>query len=219
MSSPMAATADMHRRPEPGWLEASPWPRPHGRTQTSTSFAHDSAHGTRDSYQRPGHRQQAPRQRLPKHRNVDPACSSDITAAPMMQLVSSRPGVRQPIQTWMPPRDSMGRPPMWREVPSTGQQTPLHHPGMCGSPPPPFLTHEAWPHDGRASSGLPPALPTPPMTPGASRLSSPDLEPLGHDGRFCVCCPDEDRYLAGRAKMDSQLQAALAHMAHRNSRK
>lgn len=198
----MAATAEMHRRPEHGWLETNPWPRPHGQTQTSTSFVQDSTHGTRDSYQRPGHRQRAPRQRFPKHRNVNPVCSPAITAAPMMQLVSSRPGVRKPIQTWMPPRDSMAKPRTSGETPSTGQQTQLHYPDMCGSPPPPFPSHERW-NDGRASP-FPPAVPTPPMSPGASRLSSPDLEPLGHDGQFCHCCPDEDRYLAGRAKMDSQ---------------
>lgn len=47
-------------------------------------------------------------------------------------------------------------------------------------------------------------LATPPKTPQIGRLESPKLEPLRCSGRFCDCCPDEQRYYDERGKMDSQ---------------
>jgi len=62
-----------------------------------------------------------------------------------------------------------------------------------------------------------PFAPTPPSTPRIPRLATPDLEPLG-DGMDLFCCcegamsPSTREYWQGRAKMDAQLEAALAHM-------
>lgn len=57
-----------------------------------------------------------------------------------------------------------------------------------------------------------PAVPSPPLAPQISRLSTPDLSPLATDVEFCPCHGDEcveDKvgdawYIAGRSKMNSQ---------------
>ncbi|KAF9872569.1 hypothetical protein CkaCkLH20_10066 [Colletotrichum karsti] len=67
----------------------------------------------------------------------------------------------------------------------------------------------------------------PPCAPCISRLRTPDLAPMSTDVQFFPCLGDEreeDRineawYLAGREKMDSQLNDALAYMAGTEGRR
>ncbi|KAJ4246615.1 hypothetical protein NW762_013558 [Fusarium torreyae] len=65
-----------------------------------------------------------------------------------------------------------------------------------------------------------------PMTPMASRLSTPDLPPLSTDFEFCPCHQtnvseddkiNEDFYFVTRSKMDMQMIDALAHIAQNRS--
>ncbi|KAF4972137.1 hypothetical protein FSARC_1212 [Fusarium sarcochroum] len=65
-----------------------------------------------------------------------------------------------------------------------------------------------------------------PMTPMASRLSTPDLPPLSTDFEFCPCHQtnsneddriNEDFYFVTKSKMDMQMIDALAHIAQNKS--
>ncbi|PSS03386.1 hypothetical protein BD289DRAFT_192626 [Coniella lustricola] len=57
----------------------------------------------------------------------------------------------------------------------------------------------------------------PPRTPQIGRLRTPELEPLREDHHFCDCCSREKRYWDGLAKMDFQLEAAMAHICKSSS--
>ncbi|KAI9170766.1 LOW QUALITY PROTEIN: hypothetical protein HJFPF1_00237 [Paramyrothecium foliicola] len=58
-----------------------------------------------------------------------------------------------------------------------------------------------------------------PKSPRQARLPTPELVPLAGDHEFCACCVDaqdefdESWYTSGRAKMDAQLEDAMAHIA------
>ncbi|KAG7137029.1 hypothetical protein HYQ45_005535 [Verticillium longisporum] len=92
----------------------------------------------------------------------------------------------------------------------------------------------SWSHDEPVSgggkmitptwSGCPPEAPSPPRTPWIPRLATPELSPLATDFEFCHCHGNEvceDRindvwYLSSRARVDAQVEAALAHIARVN---
>ncbi|PNH46582.1 hypothetical protein VD0004_g1539 [Verticillium dahliae] len=91
----------------------------------------------------------------------------------------------------------------------------------------------SWSHDEPVSdegkpapawSGCPPEAPSPPRTPWIPRLATPELNPLATDFEFCHCHGNdvcEDRindvwYLSSRARVDAQVEAALAHIARVN---
>ncbi|RBQ66848.1 hypothetical protein VDGD_06192 [Verticillium dahliae] len=91
----------------------------------------------------------------------------------------------------------------------------------------------SWSHDEPVSgegkptpawSGCPPEAPSPSRTPWIPRLATPELSPLATDFEFCHCHGNdvcEDRindvwYLSSRARVDAQVEAALAHIARVN---
>ncbi|KAH7313681.1 hypothetical protein B0I35DRAFT_480352 [Stachybotrys elegans] len=58
---------------------------------------------------------------------------------------------------------------------------------------------------------------------GEGRLPTPDLVPVQREIRFCACCVDAEAvtneawYQARKAKMDSQLEAAMEHISRMNA--